>query len=66
MQYVVKKDKLVAYADLKFESCINDGIIKEIVIGPKAKVSIDDVYRFLLLNGVCVDGGISKSKSSYQ
>lgn len=66
MKYIVKNDKLVAYADLKFENCINDGIIKEIVIGPKAKVSIDDVYRFLLLNGVGVDGGISKSKSSYQ
>ena len=66
MQYVVKKDKLVAYADLKFESCINDGIIKEILIGPKAKVSIDDVYRFLLLNGICSGVKISKSESSYQ
>ena len=66
MQYVVKKDKLVAYADLKFESCINDGIIKEIVIGPKAKVSIDDVYRFLLLNGICSGVKISISESSYQ
>lgn len=66
MQYVVKNDKLVAYADLKFESCINDGIIKEIVIGPKAKVSIDDVYRFILLNGICSGVKISKSESSYQ
>lgn len=64
MQYVVKNDKLVAYADLKFERCINKGIIKEIVIGPKAKVSIDDVHRFLLLNGICSD--VNKSESSYQ
>ena len=66
MKYIVKNDKLVAYADLKFENCINDGIIKEIVIGPKAKVSIDDVYRFLLLNGICSGVKISKSESSYQ
>ena len=66
MKYIVKNDKSVAYADLKFENCINDGIIKEIVIGPKAKVSIDDIYRFLLLNGICAGVKISKSESSYQ
>ena len=48
------------------EEVINDGIIKEIVIGPKAKVSINDVYRFLLLNGICAGAKISKSESSYQ
>lgn len=62
MQYVVKKDKLVAYADLKFERWINTGFIKETMIVPKAKVSIDDVHRFLLLNGICYGVKISKLK----
>ena len=30
------------------------------------KVSIDDVYRFLLLNGICSGVKISISESSYQ
>lgn len=66
MQYGVKNDKLVAYADLKFENCIDNGIIGEIVIGPRAKVSVNDIYRFLLLNGIDSNVAISKSKSSYQ
>lgn len=66
MQYIVKNDKLVAYTDLKFENCILNGIIEEIVIGPRAKVSDEDVYRFLLLNGFTSGVKICKSKSSYQ
>ena len=66
MQYIAKNDKLVAYVDLKFEDCICDGIINEIVIGPKAKVSDEDIYRFLLLNGYNSNIKISKSRSSYQ
>lgn len=66
MQYVVKNDKLVAYVDMKFERCIESGIIKEIVIGPKANISTNDIYRFLLVNGVGSDIKISKSRSSYQ
>ena len=66
IRYIAKNDKLVAYADLKFEDCICDGIINEIVIGPKAKVSDEDIYRFLLLNGYNSNIKISKSRSSYQ
>jgi len=66
MQLAAKKDKLVAYTDLNFSKCLSKGIIKEIVIGPKADVSIDDVHRFLLLNGIVSKVDIVKSKSTYQ
>lgn len=68
LQYAVKDTKLVAYADLKFEKCVGKGIIKEIVIGPKAKakVSISDIHRFLVINGFDTDILVSESKASYQ
>lgn len=66
MQYIVKGDKLVAYTDLYFGNCIKHGIIKEIIIGPKASVSINDISNFLLINGFSSDVQISESRSSYR
>jgi len=66
MQYQIKGNKLVAYADLNFENCITDGIIKEVVIGPKSKVSQSDVRQVLLSNGFNDDIGVKTSEASYQ
>lgn len=66
MQYQVKGDKLVAYSDLCFKNCIDSGIIKEIVIGPKSKVSDIDVRQLLLVNGFGDNIIIKRSEAPYR
>ena len=66
IQYQVKGNKLVAYADLNFENCVVSGIIREIVIGPKSKVSEKDVIQFLLVNGYGDDIRVINSEASYR
>ena len=65
MQYQAKENKLVAYADLNFDNYKNR-IMKEIVIGPKSKVSEKDVRQFLLISGYSDDILIRTSRASYQ
>lgn len=65
IQHQEKGNKLVAYADLNFDNRKNR-IIKEIVIGPKSKVSEKDVYYFLLSNGYPDDILVRTSRASYQ
>lgn len=65
IQYAVRDDKLIAHEELSFEKMIKDGVIIEITLGPKAKVSIDDVYKYLLVNGIYgVD--VKESQASYR
>lgn len=66
IQYQVKENKLVAYADMNFENCISGGVIKEVVIGPKAKVTKVDIRQFLLTCGFEDNILIGESKVSYQ
>lgn len=66
IQYQVKGNKLVAYADLNFENCIVSRIIKEIVIGPKSKVSKNDIIQFLLVNEYGDDIRVKNSEASYR
>lgn len=65
MQYQAKGNKLVAYADLSFENCM-DEIVKEIVIGPKSKISEKDIRQFLLANGYDAYISVKISDASYQ
>lgn len=65
MEVQLKGEKLVMYADLNFEHCIQDGIIKEIVIGPKAEITDHDIQQLLCVNGFD-DIIIRKSDASYQ
>lgn len=51
IKYTKKLNQLVAFADLNFSKLIAKDIIKEIVIGPRAKISEDDIYYFMLSNG---------------
>lgn len=66
IQYQVKENKLVAYSDMNFENCISGGVIKEVVIGPKAKVTKVDIRQFLLTCGFEDNILIGESKVSYQ
>lgn len=62
-----RNNQLVAFCDVNFSNLIYENIIEEIVIGPKSKIEITDVYYFLLSNGY--DGNnirISKSEATYR
>lgn len=66
IRHQVKVDKMVAYADLCFENCVDSKIIKEVVIGPKSKVTEQDIRQILLANGFQDNVKISRSIASYQ
>lgn len=65
IQYAVRDDKLIAHEELSFEKMIKDGVITDITLESKTKVSMDDVYRYLLVNGIYgVD--VKESQASYR
>lgn len=65
IQYAVRDDKLIAHEELSFEKMIKDGVITDITLEPKTKVSMDDVYKYLLVNGIYgVD--VKESQVSYR
>lgn len=66
IQHQVKNNKLVAYADMEFKNCVADGIVQEIMIGPKSKASKEDVRQLLLVNGFEDNILIDKSTVSYR
>lgn len=51
LEYTKKGNQLVAFCDLNFSNLIHNNIIDEIVIGPKANISEDDIYYFMMSNG---------------
>lgn len=67
IKYTKKLNQLVAFADLNFSKLITQDIIKEIVIGPRAKISEDDIYYFMLSNGYEASKiKISHSEATYR
>jgi hypothetical protein len=67
IKYTKKLNQLVAFADLNFSKLIPKDIIKEIVIGPRAKISEDDIYYFMLSNGYEANKiKISQSEATYR
>ncbi len=65
IQYAVRDDKLIAHEELSFEKMIKDGVITNITLESKTKVSMDDVYKYLLVNGIYgVD--VKESQASYR
>lgn len=66
IQFQAKDKKFIPYADLSFENCIKDGIIKDIIIGPKARVSQSDIYQMLCVYGYDEDIKIKVSNASYR
>lgn len=62
-----KNDMLVAYSDISFNDLISENIISEIILGPKSKLTEDDVFYFLLSNGYDgYDIKVSRSKATYR
>lgn len=57
-----RRGKLVSYLDLNFSKSTSE-FIKEIVIGPKAKITKSDVKRFLVNNGIDIDESRIKSSN---
>lgn len=73
VKYRVSNEKLVSYIEMNFEK-IKQDLIKEIWIGPKANVEIDDIVNFLNMCGYYEDVPynsdepikVRKSESSYR
>lgn len=64
IDYFVRGRKLVPFIDMNFSKAVKDGLIKKIIIGPKADVSEKELSTFLWHNGF--DGvEIEKSRASY-
>lgn len=60
------RDQIVTYIDLSFEDVL-DNFVKEIVIGPSAKVTEVDIYRSLNINGIPTNKiRVTKSKITYR
>lgn len=67
VKYYIKNKQLVAYADLYFDKLIDDNIILEIILGPKSKLTENDVFLFLLSNDFNADKiKISRSTATYR
>lgn len=66
ISFQFKNNKLVSYADLSFANMIQNGIIKEVVIGPKPDIRKEDLYYYMIANGYETDVEIRKSDASYR
>ena len=64
VKYRAANNKLIPYIEMNFEK-IKQSIIKEIFIGPKSEVEIDDVVNFLNFFGYYdnIDDGLNSRKS---
>lgn len=64
IDYQVKGDKLVPFVDMDFSKAIADGLIRKIIIGPKADVNEDELQNYLWYRGF-ENIEIKKSTASY-
>ena len=48
------RERIITYFDLSFEK-VRDDLIKEIIIGPNARITPKDIYRSLYINGYQTD-----------
>lgn len=51
IKYNFRNNQLVASCDIDFTKLIEEQVINEIIIGPKSKLTENDIYYFLLSNG---------------
>ena len=75
VKYRTANNKLIPYIEMNFER-VKQSIIKEIFIGPKSEVEIEDIVNFLSFYGYYdgIDGGynyqqpvaIKKSSTTYR
>lgn len=67
VKFNVNRKKIIAYADLDFSYYIKEGLISEIVIGPKSNVLESDIIYLLLVNGYSINKlTISNSEATYR
>lgn len=67
IKFNIRNDKIVAYADLDFSNMIEEGVIEEIVIGPKSNISEEDIIYLLYASGYNIDQiRINRSMATYR
>lgn len=67
IKYILRNNQLVASCDIDFTKLIEEQVINEIIIGPKAKLTESDIYYFLLSNGYDANGiKISRTEATYR
>lgn len=60
------RNQIITYFELSFENIYNE-LITEIVIGPKAKVTENDIYRSLYIHGFRTDDiKVTRAKVTYR
>lgn len=63
--FITKRDKIVPAADAKFKSF--DGVITEVILGPKSNVDKYVLEEFLMKNNIHIDiNNIRSSVTSYR
>lgn len=67
IKYYFKNNQLVASCDIDFTELIKEQVINEIIIGPKSKITENDIYYFLLSNGYDANSiKISHTEATYR
>lgn len=67
IKYYVRNKQLVAYCDINFRKYIKDNILKKIIIGPKSKVTENDIYYYLFAMNFDPDTiAITNSTATYR
>lgn len=65
LQFRLEHNRIITYHSLCFNSKFNSHLINEIVLGPKCKMSIDEIEQFLMHNGL-EKTKVIISKSTYR
>lgn len=70
VDYFTRNGNLIPFVDINYKNAIDAGIIKRIIIGPKANVEQDELRQYLYFNGFRKDAiekiKIEKSSLSYR
>lgn len=67
IKYNFRNNQLVASCDVDFTKLIEEQVINEIIIGPKSKLTENDIYYFLLSNGYDANSiKISHTEATYR
>ena len=67
IKYNFRNNQLVASCDIDFTKLIEEQVINEIIIGPKSKLTENDIYYFLLSNGYDANSiKISHTEATYR
>lgn len=65
VKYRVKDENLILYSDLSFKNYIDNGLVNEIILGPKCKLNEADIMFFLNSENYKGKINIKKSEASY-